>query len=154
MHRFCLLVLALCLLAAMLPVANAQSVTGQLSGNVTDSSGAIVAGATVHLIDDLSQTDRSFHATNGSFIFTGLVPGTYTLKILMPGFKTYEQKRITVAAQERVDLHEIALQVGDVATTVEVLANGVHVATDSSDRSVDITLRQIEDTPTRGRNPP
>ena len=71
----------------------------------------------------------------------------------MQGFKTYEQKGITVAAQERVDLHEIALQVGDVATTVEVASDAVHVATDSSDRSVDINLKQIEDTPTRGRNP-
>ncbi len=137
----------------MLPAANAQSVTGQLSGTVTDSSGAIVGGASVHLIYDLSQTDRSFIATNGSFTFTGLVPGTYSVKISMPGFKTYEQKGITVAAQERVDLHEIALQVGDLATTVEVQANGVHVATDSSDRSVDISLKQIEDTPMRGRNP-
>src|SRR6185436_8560323 len=37
--------------------------------------------------------------------------------------------------------------------TIEVQANTVHVATDSSDRSIAITLRQIEDTPTRGRNP-
>ncbi|HEY3837859.1 MAG TPA: carboxypeptidase-like regulatory domain-containing protein, partial [Bryobacteraceae bacterium] len=153
MHRFSLFAAALCLLAAILPVANAQSVTGQLSGTVTDSSGAVVIGATVHLIQDLSQNDRSFASTNGSFIFTGLVPGTYTLKILAPGFKTYEQKGITVAAQERVDMHEIALQVGDVNTTVEVMVDAVHVATDSSDRSVDINLRQIEDTPTRGRNP-
>jgi Carboxypeptidase regulatory-like domain len=137
----------------MLPAANAQSVTGQLSGNVTDSSGSLVVGASVHLINELSQTDRSFNATNGSFTFTGLVPGAYSLKVSMPGFKTYEQKGITVAAQERVDLHEIALQVGDLATTVEVQANTVHVATDSSDRSVDILLKQIEDTPTRGRNP-
>jgi hypothetical protein len=52
-----------------------------------------------------------------------------------------------------VDLHEIKLQVGEVTSTVEVQASSVHVATDSSDRSVDIGLRQIEDTPTRGRNP-
>ena len=38
-------------------------------------------------------------------------------------------------------------------STVEVQANSVHVATDSSDRSVDINLTQIGDTPTRGRNP-
>ena len=42
---------------------------------------------------------------------------------------------------------------GDVTSTVEVQANAVHVATDSSDRSISIDLRQIDDTPTRGRNP-
>ena len=44
-------------------------------------------------------------------------------------------------------------RVGDVTSTVEVQANTVHVATDSSDRSIAIGLQQIEDTPTRGRNP-
>ncbi|MBS1877313.1 MAG: carboxypeptidase regulatory-like domain-containing protein [Acidobacteria bacterium] len=154
MHRLRLFIGVLFLLAAMLPAAHAQSVTGQLSGDVTDASGAAVANATVHLIHDLSKTDRSFTtSTNGAFIFTGLVPGTYTLRIAMAGFKTHEQKGISVAAQERVDLHDIALQVGDLTATVEVTANAVHVATDSSDRSVDIGLKQIEDTPTRGRNP-
>ena len=91
--------------------ATAQSVTGQLSGSVADSSGGAVAGATVRLIHDLSQTDRGFTSErNGSFIFTGLVPGTYTLKVAMPGFKSYDQKGITVAAQERVDVHEVVLQ--------------------------------------------
>ena len=55
--------------------------------------------------------------------------------------------------QERVDLHDIALSVGDVTSTVEVQASSVHVATDSSDRSIAIGLQQIADTPTRGRNP-
>ena len=48
-----------------------------------------------------------------------------------------------MAAQERVDLHEIQLAVGDVTSTVEVQANAVHVATDSSDRSIAIDLQQI-----------
>ena len=119
-----------------------------------DPAGALVPGATVQLTHDLSQQVRKFVTeSNGSFIFTGLVPGTYSLHVAQAGFKSYDQKGITVSAQERVDLHEIHLPVGDVTSTVEVQANAVHVATDSSDRSVDINLNQIEDTPTRGRNP-
>src|SRR5262249_35901903 len=49
--------------------------------------------------------------------------------------------------------HEIHLSVGDVTSTIEVQAQAVHVATDSSDRSIAINLRQIQDTATRGRNP-
>ena len=81
------------------------------------------------------------------------MPGTYSLKVARTGFKSFDSKGITVATQERVDLHEIHLQVGDVSSTIEIQANAVHVATDSSDRSVDINLTQIVDTPTRGRNP-
>jgi len=142
------------LLLALLPAANAQSVTGQISGNVADSSGGALVGAAVYLTHDISQQERSFNTgSTGSFIFTNLVPGAYSIKISMTGFKNYEQRAIPVAAQERVDLHEIRLSVGDVSCTVEVLASAVHVATDSSDRSISIGLAQIADTPTRGRNP-
>ncbi|MDE3168065.1 MAG: carboxypeptidase regulatory-like domain-containing protein [Acidobacteriota bacterium] len=142
------------MLLALLPAALAQSVTGQISGTVIDASGGAIVGATVTLTHDLSQTQRNYTTgANGTFIFTGLVPGGYSIKIAMAGFKNYEQKAIMVATQERVDLHEISLAVGDVSSTVEVTANTVHVATDSSDRSIDINLHQIDDTPTRGRNP-
>ena len=110
--------------------------------------------AEVRLVFDLTKQLRSFTTDgNGSFVFANLVPGAYSLRIAMAGFKTYDQKAIKVSTQERVDLHEIRLTVGDVATTVEVEASAVHVATNSSDRAISIGLRQIADTPTRGRNP-
>src|SRR5258708_22475174 len=134
--------------------AHAQSVTGQMSGEVVESSGGAVIGAVVRLTNDLNQQERTFTtAGSGSFFFTGLVPGNYTLKISMTGFKTWEEKAINVSTQERVDMHTITLSVGDVSSTVEVQPSLVHVATDSSDRAIAIGLRQIEDTPTRGRNP-
>ena len=154
MFKLRLFTLVVFLLLAMVPAANAQSVTGQISGTVVDPAGALIPGATVQLTADISQQVRKYTTeANGSFIFTGLVPGTYSLHVAQAGFKANDQKGITVAAQERVDLHEIRLEVGDVTSTVEVQSNAVHVATDSSDRSVDINLTQIVDTPTRGRNP-
>jgi hypothetical protein len=141
-------------LSALLPNLNGQSVTGQIAGTVADSAGSVVPGAVVKLINDLSQQTHSFNTeTNGSFVFTNLVPGNYSIQITQPGFKVYAQHGITVSAQERVDLHELRLSVGDVTSTVEVTANAVHVATDSSDRSISIGLQQLTDTPTRGRNP-
>ena len=141
-------------LLALLPTAGAQSVTGEISGIVVDPAGAVVPGASVQLTHDLSQTVHKFTTeTNGAFIFTGLVPGTYSLRVTQAGFKATEQTGITVAAQERVDLHEVHLEVGEVTSAVEVTADAVHVATDSSDRSMDMNLKQILDDPTRGRNP-
>ena len=63
------------LLLAMLPTANAQSVTGQISGVVVDPAGALVPNADVQLIHELSQTVHKFTTdANGSFFFTG--PGS------------------------------------------------------------------------------
>jgi hypothetical protein len=153
-RRSVLFGVVVCLLTVIGPAAFSQSVTGQISGVVVDPAGAVVPGATVQLIHDLSQNARQFTTeSTGSFIFTGLVPGTYSLRVSRAGFKTYDQRAIPVAAQERVDLHEVQLVIGEVSATVEVAASTVHVATDSSDRSIAIGLQQILDTPTRGRNP-
>src|SRR5688572_4876387 len=130
---------ALLIFAVALPGLYGQSVTGQISGTVTDSTGGSIVGAVVRLTHDLSQQPRSFTTeASGSFVFTNLVPGKYSLRIEMPGFRAYDQKAITVAAQERVDLHDIRLTIGEVTSTIEVAAAVVHVATDSSDRSIAI----------------
>src|SRR5260370_39199509 len=96
----CLVLGIVCLLAT-LPVVNGQSVTGQISGTVSDSAGAVIPGAAVKLINNLSQQVHSFTADgNGNFTFTSLVPGTYNLTVTQPGFKVYAQSGIVVAAQE------------------------------------------------------
>lgn len=134
--------------------ANAQSVTGQVSGVVVDPSGAAVAGAEAGLTHDLTKQVRTFTTdSSGSFVFTNMVPGAYTLRITMAGFKAHEARGLNVLAQGRIHLNEIRLDVGDVSSTVEVEAEAVHIATNSSDRTVSMGRQEIEDRPTRGRNP-
>ena len=153
MNRLCIAAGILSVLLALGPAANSQTITGQIAGHLVDPAGAIVAGAPVRLTNDLTKQVREFLTdSNGSFVFANLVPGSYSIHIVQPGFKAYDQTGITVSAVERVDLHDLKLQVGDVSTTVEVAAQAVHVATDSSDRGVSVGLTQIEDTVTRGRN--
>jgi hypothetical protein len=55
MRNFRILVAVALALMTTLPALNGQSVTGQISGTVTDSTGATVAGAAVKLIHDQSQ---------------------------------------------------------------------------------------------------
>ena len=141
------------LFSLLLPQASGQSVTGQISGTVTDPGGAVIAGAQIQLTNDLTKQTREFTSeSTGSFIFTGLVPGAYSLRIAQPGFKSFEERGITVSSQEKVDLHNLRLQVGDVNTAIEVSAQSVHVQTDSSDRTLGVNLIQLADTPVRGRD--
>ena len=141
------------LLLAITPAAYSQSVTGSVSGTVVDAGGAVVVGATVTLTNDISKQAREYKsASTGEFEFISMIPGSYSLKIVQTGFKTYQQSNITISAQERVDLHTIKLTVGDVTTSIEVQSEAAHVATDSSDRAQNINLAQITDTPVRGRN--
>ena len=150
--RFFVCVLTLVLTS--LPRVNAQSVTGQISGTVTDPAGALIGGASVQLTNDLTKQVRTLAtgSSSGSFIFIDLVPGNYSIQVSQAGFKTYSQHGINVSPNEKVALHDMPLQVGDVTSTVTIEAEVAHVATDSSDRSIAVNTTQIENTPVRGRD--
>jgi hypothetical protein len=140
-------------LLAFAPAAYSQMMSGQITGRLADPGGSVIAGAKIQLTNELTQQMREFLTdTTGSFTFTNVSPGNYTVRVAHPGFKAYEQKGINVGAVERVALPEITLQVGDISTSVEVQASAVRVNTDSSDRGVAVTTTQIEDTVTKGRN--
>ena len=92
------------LFAAFSSLLSAQSVTGQVSGAVTDASGAVVVDADVTLTHTDSKQQRIFKTdTSGNFIFTGIIPGEYGVRIAQSGFQTYEQKGLRVNTQERVE---------------------------------------------------
>ena len=131
----------------------AQTVTGQISGTVTDPSGAVISGAKITLTYALTGQQRSVVTdTSGVFTFPELVPGTYNVSIAAQGFQPYSQTNIVVGASERVALHEIQLSVGNVSTEVTVTANEAHVQTDSSEHAGLLTDTQYQNVPDRGRN--
>src|SRR5258708_1870648 len=141
------------LLLALLPAANAQTITGQSSGTVVDQGGAVVVGAPVSVVNEVSRQSREFLTdSSGNFLFPDLVPGAYAIRIAQTGFRTYAQNGIVLGAQEKLALHELRLEVGEVTSVVEVSAQAAHVATDSSDHTIDVNLQQIQDTPIRGRD--
>src|SRR5438093_13292423 len=104
-------------LLVLMPTSNAQTVSGQISGRIIDPESAVIGGASVRLTSDLTQQVREFVTDEtGSFVFLSLVPGNYSVRVELPGFKAYEQKGIHVSAQEKVDLHSIKLQLGELST--------------------------------------
>ena len=145
------LAILLPLLAFLLPVEYAQTTSATISGIVTDASGGAIVGADVQLTNDLTKQQNDFKSDSGGRYQFQVAPGDYTLHIAQSGFKAYDQK-ITVSQSERFANPEIKLQVGDVATSVEVQGEIAHVQTDSSDRTIAVNETQITNTPSAGRN--
>jgi Carboxypeptidase regulatory-like domain len=135
-------------------LAQAQGLTGQISGAVTDSTGGVLPGVTVTIKNvGTGLTRETVTGTDGAFVFLDLLAGTFDLTVTMQGFKTYEQKGIVVGATERVALRAIALDVGGVTETISVQAEAVQVQTTNGARSGLITRDTIEDIALKGRDP-
>ena len=114
--RLCRIVLAaIALLATTGTVTRleAQGLTGQITGTVTDSGGGVMPGATVTVKNAGTNADpRRGHRRDGTFVFPDLLAGTYDIKVTVEGFKTYEQQGIKLGATERLALRAIGLEVG------------------------------------------
>ncbi|MCB1023365.1 MAG: carboxypeptidase regulatory-like domain-containing protein, partial [Acidobacteria bacterium] len=72
--------------------------TGEISGDVTDSVGATVVGASVKVTDSKGVEKNTVTASNGRFKVNGLAPGKYTVVISSPSFAVYENTEVDVKA--------------------------------------------------------
>ena len=98
----CLSALSLGFLA--LPLA-AQEARGTLLGRVTDASDALIVGARVEASNvDTGVRFTSLTNRTGDYVFPLLVPGTYTVKVEHPGFKTSTRSGIVVRVNDQVAL--------------------------------------------------
>ena len=97
---------------------SAQS-TGTLSGQVFDSLGAVVIGATVIAVDANAKEKSAVTNRQGEFTIAGLAPGNYTVRVVAPKFSLYEQADVEITAGENQAL-TIALTVEAVQENVEI----------------------------------
>ena len=133
--------------------APAQIITGEMSGTVTDSSGAVVPEAAVTVTSETTGAVRTVESgSGGEFVFTALPRGTYTVKVEKGGFNAYERKSIVLTTNQRVALGNVELTVGQVTQTVEVMAQGELVNTESADAIGLLSNIQVENLGTKGRD--
>jgi len=140
------------LLAALMLWGQAE--TGQIVGTVRDSSGGVVPGARVTAKGIATATQRSQTTdANGNFTFTNLLPQAYAVTIEAKGFAQLTE-RADVAVGAKVGL-EVKLEVGGVATTVEVAesAAAVQVNTETQTVSQVLETKALGDLPTITRDP-
>jgi len=143
------MLLALCVAVA----AFSQNITATLTGTVTDSSGAIVAGATVTIHDDNTNTDVRSVTTDSAGVYTAtnLPVSTFTVKISAAGFKNFVAQQVVLHVGDHRTL-DAALQVGQVSEQIEVSAAQIPVETSSAAQSTTITGTQIRELQLNNRN--
>ena len=148
----------ICVLGGALLLVNgatrlrAQAVTATISGTVTDTSGAVIAGANIevrNIATGVTQTTVSNE--QGRYTVPDLNISTYDVQASKQGFETVIHKgvSITVGSQPIVDL---SLPVGQTQQTVTVESSVSQVETESTAISSLVNESQMRDLPLNGRN--
>jgi hypothetical protein len=147
-----LALLALAAASLSAPSLRAQT-TATISGAVQDSSGAVIAGAQVSLINQATQDTRQTD-TNGAglFAFPSLVPGTYTVKVAARGFISKELTGIVLNAGDSRTIPAITLAVGAAVQSVTVQAEGQMIPVTTGARSDVLDYADIQNVDLEGRD--
>lgn len=123
---------------ALVSSAFAQS-AGSIGGQITDSLGAVVVGASVTAVAADGKQKQAVSNARGEYSIAGLAPGKYTVKAIAPKFALYENAEVEVTSGERTDLI-VVLTVAGVEENVEV-SNGGSVSNDADNNASATVLK-------------
>src|SRR5712692_8886608 len=148
--RFVRIAVALAFWACSTPPVFAQGV-GAIGGTITDSSGAVLPGATVTLSNprgSIGGNQEAVTDARGAFQFIRLVPGTYTVKAELEGFRSAVQENIVVNADvtARVDLK---LEIGTLSEGVTVKGESPLLDTTSALKQTVLSREVLDSLPNR-----
>ena len=128
------------------------SVTGSISGIVTDESGAVIAGAEITARGVETGIERSVRTDEkGFYSFLALPVGTYTVSVRKSGFKEFQQTGIAISANSAVRV-DARLQVGGVHEEVTISSSAVRVETTNTQMGEVIGSTKMESLPLNGRS--
>ena len=119
-------------------IAFAQRGTGALKGSVTDPLGGLVVGAKVTLRNARGAETNVNTNSSGVYEFHRLEPGTYTLRIMSPGFAVFEDKAVEIEARE---LKTVNAQLEVALEEEQVTVDDRNISTDSDNNANAIVLR-------------
>jgi len=121
----------LSLIALLILLSVVSSVTAQVTNNATlrgvvkDQKGALIPDATLTLTNtERGEQRQAKSSDDGSYVFTAVPPGTYTLKAEVTGFKAYERANFRLAPSETQAL-DLTLEVGSPTETITVSAEDI-----------------------------
>ncbi|MCL2659372.1 MAG: TonB-dependent receptor [Acidobacteriaceae bacterium] len=137
----------------LLTPLSAQVKSGAIMGTVTDSSGAVVPGAAVSVVNEETNLSAAAKTTGtGGYMVPYLSIGRYTLTVTATGFESYKKTGIvlTEGATVRAD---VALVIGSANSTVEVQANALALQTENATVRSSVGKQLIENLPNINGNP-
>jgi hypothetical protein len=134
--------------------AFAQTLTGQLSGIVTDQTGAVIPNANITLTNQLNgDIRRTVSNSDGLFAIASVPTGEYTISIEAQGFAKWERTGLRVSAGDRRSISDIVLGATAIAGTVDISATPDNLApVDNGAKELTLTNKQIQNLTLVGRN--
>ncbi|MGH9341811.1 MAG: carboxypeptidase regulatory-like domain-containing protein [Acidobacteriota bacterium] len=133
--------------------AQAQVTFGEITGTVSDDTGAVVPGVSVTVSNQATNVSRTvISGDRGNYRGTHLVPGSYSVSAELSGFKRFVHEDIDVGALETVRI-DIQLEVGELATEVTVESGAPVVNSENPTIAQSRTFRELRDLPTNIHGP-
>ena len=131
--------------------AAAQSSQGGLRGIVKDAQG-VIPGVSVTLLNESNGVSReTITNERGEYSFPAIDPDTYTVKVAVQGFRSFERKGVKISTQQFVGL-DIQLEVGTLAETITVTADAPLIESTNASVGGVIDTKALESIPTAGRS--
>lgn len=139
-------------LVAFTFVLNAQVDTGTILGTIRDNTGAVVPGAAVTVRNEGTSFSQSTTSSpSGTYVFTALKIGRYTVQAEHPGFKKEVHSGLELNIQQQLVV-DVELSVGQVSSEIEVTGQAPILQTESGSVGQVIGRQEVNDLPLNGRN--
>ncbi|MGH9514327.1 MAG: carboxypeptidase regulatory-like domain-containing protein [Terriglobales bacterium] len=146
---FCCVVVAVFSLALS---AFAQSTGGRIIGRVSDSTGAVVGGVTITLVNDATRVSRSTKTDDtGDYSLLEVQPGNYHIEYVLSGFKKVVRDNVILEVNQVLTLNT-TLQPGAAQETVEVSSQAPLVDTTSTQLGAVVDDRTVSELPLNARD--
>ncbi|MGE5057450.1 MAG: TonB-dependent receptor [Acidobacteriota bacterium] len=130
----------------------AQSSNGQITGLITDSTGAAIEGATVSATNTATGVAYTGKTNNaGVYVLPQLIPGPYKVSLSKEGFATIERTEVTVRTGDRLSL-DLTLKLATTKETVTVTESAPLLQSDQSSQSTVLDNKMITELPQLNRN--
>jgi hypothetical protein len=127
--------------------ATAQVLYGSIVGNVKDTTNAALPGATVTITNQDTNLSRETTTNEaGTYNFVNVLPGPYTVRVTLQGFREFRQTDVPVTVNT-VSRLDVALPVGQIAETVTVTGMSPLLQTDKADIHAELKSAEISNLP-------
>ena len=152
MNRFVLPLVVLALFLGGRDAAIAQSATGQITGTLSDATGAVVPGAAVSIMNQETGLSREVTASDsGDYTFPLLPVGLYSVTTQAEGFQVVRRTDIRLNVNQTLRVN-FEMVIGEVTETIEVQATAAAIDTETSSVGHVVSQKQVTQLPLNGRS--